>query len=200
MTEDQKFLVPTDEYLKSGIHIGTKYKTRYMEKFIYKTRPDGLSVLNLQRIDERIAIAAKFLATYNPEDIMVVGRRESAWKPITKFGKIIGAKVYAGRYPPGILTNPDLDDYIEIKVLLAVDVWPDRNAVMDCLKIGIPVIAICDTNNQSNNIDLVIPGNNKGKKSLGLFFWILAKEYLKARGIIKSDKDFKEKLEDFTEE
>ena len=85
MTEE-KFLVPTDEYLKSGIHIGTKFKTRYMEKFIYKTRPDGLSVLNLQRIDERIAIAAKFLATYNPEDIMVVGRRESAWKPITKFG------------------------------------------------------------------------------------------------------------------
>ena len=199
MTEE-KFLVPTDEYLKSGIHIGTKYKTRYMEKFIYKTRPDGLSVLNLQRIDERIAIAARFLATYNPEDIMVVGRRESAWKPITKFGKIIGAKVYAGRYPPGILTNPGLDNYIEIKVLLAVDLWPDRNAVMDCLKIGIPVIAICDTNNQSNNIDLVIPGNNKGKKSLGLFFWILAKEYLKARGIIKSDKDFKEKLEDFTEE
>ena len=200
MTEDQKFLVPTDEYLKSGIHIGTKYKTMYMEKFIYKTRPDGLSVLNLQRIDERIAIAAKFLATYNPGDIMVVGRRESAWKPITKFGKIIGAKVYAGRYPPGILTNPGLDNYIEIKVLLAVDLWPDRNAVMDCLKIGIPVIAICDTNNQSNNIDLVIPGNNKGKKSLGLFFWILAKEYLKARGIIKSDKEFKEKLEDFTEE
>jgi len=200
MTEDQKFLVPTDEYLKSGIHIGTKYKTRYMEKFIYKTRPDGLSVLNLQRIDERIAIAAKFLATYNPEDVMVVARRESAWKPITKFGKVIGAKVYAGRYPPGILTNPGLENYIEIKVLLAVDVWPDRNAVMDCLKIGIPVVAICDTNNQSNNIDLVIPGNNKGKKSLGLFFWILAKEYLKARGIIKSDKDFKEKLEDFTEE
>ena len=200
MTEDQKFLVPTDEYLKSGIHIGTKYKTKYMEKFIYKTRPDGLSVLNLQRIDERIAIAAKFLATYNPEDVMVVARRESAWKPITKFGKVIGAKVYAGRYPPGILTNPGLENYIEIKVLLAVDVWPDRNAVMDCLKIGIPVVAICDTNNQSNNIDLVIPGNNKGKKSLGLFFWILAKEYLKARGIIKSDKDFKEKLEDFTEE
>ena len=199
MTEE-KFLVPTDEYLKSGIHIGTKFKTRYMEKFIYKTRPDGLSVLNLQRIDERIAIAARFLATYNPEDIMVVGRRESAWKPITKFGKVIGAKVYAGRYPPGILTNPGLDNYIEVKVLLVVDLWPDRNAVMDCLKIGIPVVAICDTNNQSNNIDLVIPGNNKGKKSLGLFFWILAKEYLRARGIIKNDKDFKEKLEDFTEE
>jgi small subunit ribosomal protein S2 len=199
MTEE-KFLVPTDVYLKSGIHIGTKFKTKYMEKFIYKTRPDGLSVLNLQKVNERLGIAAKFLARYAPEDILIVGRRESAWKPISAFGKITGAKVYAGRYPPGILTNPKLDNYIEVKILLVVDVWPDRNVVMDAIKMGIPVIAFCDTNNQSNNIDFIIPGNNKGKKSLGLFFWILAREYLKAREIIKKDQDFKEKLEDFTEE
>ncbi len=197
---DEKFLVATDEYLKSGIHIGTKFKTRYMEKFIYKTRPDGLSVLNLQKIDERLGVAARFLAQYNPEDIMIVGRRESAWKPINKFGSITGVKVFAGRYPPGILTNPALESYIEIKVLLAVDAGPDKNAVLDAIKAGAPVIALCDTNNQTNNIDLVVPCNNKGKKSLGLFFWILAKEYLKAKGIIKKDEDFKEKLEDFTEE
>ena len=199
MTEE-KFLVPTEEYLKSGIHIGTKFKTRYMEKFIYKTRPDGLSVLNLQKIDGRLNIAAKFLAQYNPEDILVVGRRESAWKPLKMFNKVIGARVFAGRYPPGILTNPRLDNYIEAKVLLAVDSGPDRNAVVDSVKMGIPVIAICDTNNQSNNIDLVIPSNNKGKKSLGLFFWILAREYLRNRGILKKNEDLKEKVEDFTEE
>lgn len=199
MTEE-KFLVPTDEYLKSGIHIGTKFKTRYMEKFIYKTRPDGLSVLNLQKIDERLNIAAKFLAQYNPEDILIVGRRESAWKPINMFGKVTGTKVFAGRYPPGILTNPNLDNYIEVKVLLVVDSGPDRNAVIDAIKMGIPVVALCDTNNQSNNIDLVIPGNNKGKKSLGLFFWILAREYLRNRNILKKNEELREKVEDFTEE
>jgi small subunit ribosomal protein S2 len=197
---EEKFLVPTDEYLKSGIHIGTKFKTRYMEKFIYKTRPDGLSVLNLQKIDERLNIAAKFLAQYNPEDILVVGRRESAWKPLKMFNKVIGARVFAGRYPPGILTNPRLDNYIEAKVLLAVDSGPDRNAVVDSMKMGIPIVAICDTNNQSNNIDLVVPSNNKGKKSLGLFFWILAREYLRNRGILKKNEELKEKVEDFTEE
>ncbi len=197
---EEKLLIPTDEYLKSGIHIGTKFKTRYMEKFIYKTRPDGLSVLNLQKIDERLSIAAKFLAQYNPEDILVVGRRESAWKPIRMFGNVTGAKVFAGRYPPGILTNPNLDNFIEIKILFAIDVGPDRNAVMDAIKIGVPVVAICDTNNQSNNIDLVIPSNNKGKKSLGLFFWILAREYLRNRGILKKNQELKEKIEDFTEE
>jgi len=171
-----------------------------MEKLIYKTRPDGLSVLNLQKIDERLNIAAKFLAQYNPEDILVVGRRESAWKPIKMFNKVTGAKVFAGRYPPGILTNPNLDNYIEVKVLLAVDSGPDRNAVMDAIKMGIPVVAICDTNNQSNNIDLVVPSNNKGKKSLGLFFWILAREYLRNRGILKKNEELKEKIEDFTVE
>lgn len=197
---EEKFLVPTNEYLKSGIHIGTKFKTRYMEKFIYKTRPDGLSVLNLQKIDERINIAAKFLSHYNPEDILVVGRRESSWKPIKMFGKLAGVKFFAGRYPPGILTNPNLDIYMEIKVLLAVDSGPDRNAVIDAMNMGIPIVAICDTNNQSNNIDLVIPSNNKGKKSLGLFFWILTREYLRNRGIIKKTEELKEKIEDFTEE
>ncbi|HJN56338.1 MAG: 30S ribosomal protein S2 [Candidatus Woesearchaeota archaeon] len=197
---EERFLVPTDEYLKSGIHIGTKFKTKYMENFIYKTRPDGLSVLNLQKINERIGIAAKFLAQYEPSDILIVGRREGAWKPITKFGKLTGAKVFAGRYPPGVLTNPSLDNYIAVKVILVVDLWPDRNAVIDAVKMGVPVIALCDTNNQSNNIDLVIPSNNKGKKSLGLFFWILAREYLRNKGILKKDEELKEKIEDFTEE
>jgi len=196
----EQFLVPTDVYLKSGIHIGTKFRTRYMEQFIYKTRPDGLSVLNLQKIDERIKIAAKFLAQYAPEEILIVSRRENGWKPVNMVGKLTGAKVFAGRYPPGILTNPKLDNYIEVKILLATDAWPDRNAIIDAVKMGIPVIALCDTNNQTNNIDFVIPANNKGKKSLGLFFWILAREYLRNRGILKKTEELKEPLEDFTEE
>jgi len=201
MTEtEQKFLVPQDVYLKAGIHIGTKFKTKHMEQFIYKTRPDGLSVLNLQKINERIEIAANLLAQYDPEDVLIVSRRENGWKAIKQFGKLTGSKVFSGRYPPGILTNSNLDNFLEVKIILVTDSWPDRNAINDALKIGIPVIALCDTNNQSNNIDLVVPCNNKGKKSLGLFFYILAKEYMKLRGIIKSDQDFKAKIDDFTEE
>jgi len=199
MTEEQ-FLVPTDQYLKAGIHIGTKFRTKYMEQFIYKTRPDGLSVLNLQKIDARIKIAAKFLAHYEPKDILIVSRRENGWKPVKKFGDLIGSIVFSGRYPPGILTNPNLDNYIEPKVLLVTDAWPDRNAIADAVKIGIPVVALCDTNNQSNNIDLVVPLNNKGKKSIGLFFYILAREYMLHRKLIKKPEDFKEKLEDFVDE
>ncbi|MBI2129544.1 30S ribosomal protein S2 [Candidatus Woesearchaeota archaeon] len=200
MTNEESFLVPQDIYLKSGIHIGTKFKTKYMEQFIYKTRPDGLSILNLQKIDERIAAAARFLAQFAPEDIIVVSRRENGWKPVKLFGDLTGATVFAGRYPPGMLTNPQLEIYREAKMLFVTDAWPDRNAVMDAIKIGIPVIALCDTNNQSNFIDLVVPCNNKGKKSLGLLFYILTREYMKLRGMIKSNEEFTKTADDFTEE
>lgn len=195
-----ELLVPQDTYLKSGIHIGTKFKTKYMSNFIYKTRPDGLSVLNLERIDERLKVAGKFLSNYEPNDILIVSRRENGWKAAKKFANVIGARVFAGRYPPGLLTNPNLKTFIEVKVLLVTDAWPDKNAVDDAIKIGIPVIALCDTNNQTNNIDLVIPCNNKGKKSLGLLFWILANEYKKHTGEVKEGETISETIDDFTDE
>ena len=199
MTEEQ-LLIPQEEYLKSGIHIGTKFKTKYMANFIYKTRPDGLSVLNLQKIDERIKLAASMLSNYKPEEILIVSRRENSWKAVRALGKTTGIKFFAGRYPPGVLTNPQLKNFLEAKIVLVTDSWPDRNAIKDANKIGIPVIALCDTNNQSNYIDLVVPCNNKGKKSLGIIFWLLMREYLKKRGVLGEKEDPKEPLSDFTED
>ena len=195
MAENQEFLIPLEQYLKVGIHIGTKFRTKYMSNFIYKTRPDGLVVLNIQEIDKRIKLAANLISQYKPEDIIVVCRRENGWKAVTLFSKYTGLRVFAGRYPPGILTNPNLKTFMEAKLMDIVDPWVDKNAIKDAIKVGIPVIALCDTYNESNNIDLVVPCNNKGKKSIGLMFWIFAREYLKAR-----DKEFKGKLDDFLEE
>jgi len=115
MTE--QLLVANDEYLKSGIHIGTKFRTKYMDHFIYKTRPDGLSVLNIQQIDERIRLAANLLSQYEPEDIIIVSRRENGWKPVKLFGKLAGVKYFAGRYPPGVLTNPLLEIFQQAKIM-----------------------------------------------------------------------------------
>jgi small subunit ribosomal protein S2 len=198
--EEQKaenLLVPLDSYLKVGLHIGTKYKTKYMEPFIYKIRPDGLSVLNVQKINDRIGIAVKFLATYNPGEILLVCRRENGHRAIKMCAKLTGMKVYAGRYPPGILTNPSLENFQEAKILVVSDPWVDKNAVRDAVSAGVPIIALCDTNNEANNLDLVVPCNNKGRKSLALFYYILAKEYLKIKGEIKSDSEFTAKLEEF---
>lgn len=194
---EEEFLVPLESYLKAGLHIGTKYKTEYMKPFIYKIRGDGLSILNIQEINKRIKILAGFLAQYEPEEILVVGRRENSWKALRKFSEVTGIKTFVGRYPPGVLLNPELEAFIEVKLLFVVDPWPDKNVIEDALKIGIPVVALCDTNNTANDLDLVIPCNNKGKKSLGLIFYILAREYLK----LKKKEELKVKPEEFgTEE
>ena len=201
MAEEQEvFLTPLENYLKVGLHIGTKFRTKYMAPFIYKVRPDGLAVLNVKKIDERIEIAAKFLAQYDTKDILVVCRRENGWAGAKLFHKLTGIPVIAGRYRPGLLTNPALEDFKEIKILFVTDPWPDKNPVMDAVRTGIPVVACCDTNNESNYVDLVVPCNNKGKKSLGLMFYLLGKEYMKARGTIKSEEELSIPLEEFIKE
>jgi small subunit ribosomal protein S2 len=199
MSEEQ-LLIPNEDYLKSGIHIGTKFRSKYMEKFIYKTRNDGLSVLDVKAIDERIGLVANLLANYEPEDILVVCRRENGWKSVRMFSKVTGAQSFAGRYPPGILTNPQLKDFKEAKIVIVTDVGPDKNAVKDAMSVGIPIVALCDTNNATNNIDLVLPCNNKGKKSLGLVFYLLAKLYLEKKDMLNKGQAWEYTTENFTEE
>lgn len=200
MANNEELLIPVDQYLKTGIHIGTKFRTRYMDNFIYKARADNLYVLNLQKVDDRIKITANMLAKYAPEEILIVSRRENGWKAVKLFNRLTGIKVFAGRYPPGLLTNTALKDFMEVKILLVTDSWPDRNVVEDAIKVGIPVIGLCDTNNTANNIDLMLPCNNKGKKSLGIVFYLIAREYMKARAMISSEDEMKIKLDEFLEE
>src|SRR3989344_6951206 len=151
--ESESLLVDLDNYLKAGIHIGTKFRTKYMAPFIYKVRSDGLAVLNVQGIDKRLGVAANMLSQYEPDGIMVVCRRENGWDAVKLFSEMIGCRYLIGRYPPGILTNPRLDSFTEAKVIVVVDPWPDRNAVRDAVSVGVPVIGLCDTNNESNYLD-----------------------------------------------
>jgi small subunit ribosomal protein S2 len=83
---------------------------------------------------------------------------------------------------------------------MVIDAWPDKNAVVDAYKTGVPVIALCDTNNNANYVDLVVPCNNKGKKSLGILFLIITQRYLLARHMIKKPEEFKATMQDFSDE
>jgi small subunit ribosomal protein S2 len=189
----EEMLTELDSYLSAGIHIGTKFKTGFMKKYVYKTRPDGLAVLNIQKVDERLGSAAKFMSEFEPESILVVCRRETGIASAKKFAEVLGTHVITGRYLPGAMTNPEYGDrFIQPKLLFVADPWPDKIAINDALKIGIPVVAMCDTNNVTTNVDLVIPCNNKGKKSIAMVYWVLAKEIMKAK-----KRKFDLKAEDF---
>lgn len=193
----EQFVIPLDDYLKVGLHIGTKFRNKSMEPFIYKVRSDGLAVMNVKKIDERIAVASKFISQYLPGEMLVICRRENGWDAVNKFSELTGINVIAGRYRPGSLTNTELEGFREVKLMLIVDPFPDKNAIHDAMLMGIPVVALCDTNNEAGNIDLVVPCNNKGRRSLGLIFWIFAREYLKNRHVIKNDGEFKVAIEEF---
>ncbi len=190
-----KTLVSVEEYLESGIQIGTKFRTKSMEKFIHKVNPkNGIAIFDIQKVDQTLQNGANFLAKYKPEDILIVCRRENGWKAAKKFAKTIGAKFYVGRYPAGVITNPQLKTFIEPGLMFVADPRGDKNAVKDAYLMKIPILALCDTNNTLRNVDVAIACNNKGAKSLGLVYWILATEYLKVTG-----QKVKLKLEDFIE-
>jgi small subunit ribosomal protein S2 len=153
-----------------------------MKPYIFRRRADGLAKLNTNQIDTRIRTAAAFMAQYAPEKIVVSCKREAGWKAIEKFSEITGIKVFSKKYPAGIITNLDLKHFFEPSLMIIIDPWIDKNPMLDAVKIRIPVIALCDSNNVPSKIDLIIPANNKSNKSIGIIFWILAREYNKARG------------------
>jgi small subunit ribosomal protein S2 len=180
---EDDLLIPVDDYLSSGVHIGTQQKTGHMERFIHRVREDGLYVLDVAQTDERVRTAARFLESYEPSSILVTSSRRYGQHPAETFAEATGARVRSGRFIPGTLTNPDYDGYIEPDVLVVTDPIGDAQAVKEAVTVGIPVIAMCDTNNATNNVDLVIPTNNKGRKALAVVYGLLAEELLDARGV-----------------
>lgn len=189
-----QLLVPVEEYLAAGVHIGTQQKTKDMMRFIYRVRNDGLYILDIYSTDARIRIASKFLSRYQPERILAVSARQYGQKPAMMFAKTIGGKAITGRFVPGTLTNPSLPYYVEPDVLLATDPIGDSQAVHEAVEIGIPVVALCDSNNSLANVDLAIPTNNKGRKALALVYWLLTRELMKIWG---REDEFRYVVEDF---
>ncbi|MBS7624643.1 30S ribosomal protein S2 [Candidatus Bathyarchaeota archaeon] len=190
-------LIPQEVLLSAGVHIGTKIKTRDMEQFIYKVRGDGLFVLDIKKIDERIRIAAKFLSRFDPPKIVATAARLYAREPVAKFCEFTKATPVLGRFVPGLFLNPLYPERIEPDVVLVSDPRADVQAIREAVKIGIPVVALCSTDNDFTNIDLVIPTNNKGRKALAVIYWLLARQILRERGELPPNGDLPVPIEEF---
>ncbi|HLD83710.1 MAG TPA: 30S ribosomal protein S2 [archaeon] len=186
----EKLIVPREVYLSAGVHIGMTTKTADMKKFIYKVRPSGLAVLNVGMLDKRIGIITNLLA--KKPKILVVSKKESSSDAVNKFAEAVGAKAITGRFMPGTLTNPHSKDFYEPDVLMITDPMEDKQAMTEALQMRIPIIGLADTFNETSYIDFVLPCNNKGKKSLALIFWLMAKTIKEKRG-----EAFGLKMEDF---
>ncbi|MCD4770968.1 30S ribosomal protein S2 [archaeon] len=181
--EDQTILTSLEDYIKTAAYLGTKVITPTMRKYVYRRRLDGLAILNTLLVDKKLAEGIDFIKQFKPGDWTLICKREAGWRGAKMFSELTGVRTYTKKYPSGVLTNTVLDDFIETKMVVICDPWLDKNALADARNIRIPVAAICDTNNHTADCDVVMIGNNKSNKSMGLFFWLMSREYMKAHGI-----------------
>ena len=183
--------------LATGIRIGTPVRTKTMEFFTTRPRPDGLHMIDYSKTLQRIDIAGKFIAFTGPQNTVVYTSKDYGANAVEKFCELTGAIPQVGRFMPGTFTNPLYPGHIDAELVLVADPLSDAQAVVEAGKLGIPVIAVCDTDNVTDDIDLVIPGNNRGRKAIAAIFWLLARAVLTHAGLLSPDQTMKYSIEDF---
>ncbi len=195
--QDEGLLLPRDQYLAAGIHIGTQIKTKDMVPFIYRITRAGLYVIDIRKTDARMRTAAKFISRFDSDKIVIVSARRYGHNPIQQFASLTGAHAIPGRFIPGSLTNPTAKSFLECDLLIITDPRADRQALREAKIAKIPVLSFCDTDNNVSNIDLCVPANNRGRKALALIFWLLARSILLEKGEIAKAEDFAASITEF---
>ncbi len=181
----------------SGIRIGSVAKTAYMRKFIAATKQSGLNIIDINRTLERIEVASKMISRSNLKNVIVYSRKPYAQTPVERFCELTGCIPVVKRFLPGTITNPLLKDYFEPELVLVSDPFYDKQAIDEASSMGIPVIAICNTDNVISDVDLVIPANNNGRKALAAVFWLLARSVLLMTKALQPNEPMKYTIDDF---
>ena len=183
--------------LATGIRVGTLVKTKSMASFISRTRPDGLHIIDVAKTLQRIELAAKFVSNLDLSRIVVYSSREYGKTPVAKFTELTGTIPLTGRFMPGTFTNPLYPKHLDPEAVIVTDPSMDQQAVIEATQVGVPVIAICDTDNLTENVDVVIPANNRGRKALAAVMWLLSRSVLQHSGKLSSDESMSYSIEDF---
>jgi len=195
MSEGLQILQATEDdvtkLLLANAHIGTKNVNFQMASYVFKRKSDGTHLIDLHKTYEKILLAARaVVAIENPKEVAVVSGRPVGQRAVLKFAVHTGATPLAGRYTPGTFTNQIQKAFQEPRLLIVTDVRVDHQAIKESAYVNLPVVALANTDSPLRYVDIAIPCNNAAVNSVGLIWWLLAREVSRLRGSVPRNEQW----------